>query len=127
MLSRPQDVLKLIALAQALAQAGSKALNAYQVKQEKESQALMQNYQQFRAELQARKELIQEYFDHRFGERNHALDGLFARLDAAIAARDYQTLEHMALSIIALLEHNPLHDFDNFKKALQDPNFVIEL
>ena len=127
MLSRPQEIIKIIALAQTLAQASGKALNAYQTRQEKEIKVLEQDYKKFLAALQDRRELIQDYWESRFEERRYTLDGMFARLDTAIAARDYRTLEQMTLGIIAVLEQNPLHDFDNFKKALQDPEFVLEL
>lgn len=120
----PRTVSQLISLGSSLASIANQSLIKHN---QKESQKLEAHYQEFQAALQQKREVVESYFDHAFGERRYALDSLFFRLDQAITKQDYKALEHLVLGIIAVLQQNPLHDFETFNAALQDPNHIIEL
>lgn len=122
MLRRANEITQLLRLGHALADLGASALETY-----RHTKTLDTHYQEFLAALQAHHELVASYFDYAFGERRYTLDNLFRRLDQAIAVKDYATLAHLVPGIVAVLEQNPLHDFEKFKAALQDPNYIIEL
>lgn len=122
MVRRAPQILQILSLGHSLTELGNNALETYQETKTQETR-----YRAFLAALQEHHEMVESYFDHVFGERRYALDNLFSRLDRAIGNRDYATLAHLVPGIIAVLEQNPLHDFEKFKAALQDPNFVIEL
>lgn len=122
MVRRAPQILQILSLGHSLTELGNNALETY-----RETKTQETRYRTFLAALQERHELVESYFDHVFGEHRYALDNLFNRLDRAIGNHDYATLAHLVPGIIAVLEQNPLHDFEKFKAALQDPNFVIEL
>ena len=122
MMRRAPQIFQLLTLGKDLVQLGNNALETY-----RDTKELQLHYQKFLAALEEHSTLIQEFMDYRFGERRYALDNFFIQLDKAVTNRDHKTVSALAADIIALLEQNPLHDFDNFQKALQDPNFVIEL
>ena len=124
MTMNPRTISQLISLGSTLASLANQAMIQ---RSEQEANRLAERYQEFHEKLQQEKNLVAAALEKTFGERRYTLDGMFARLDTAIAARDYRTLEQITLGIIAVLEQNPLHDFENFKKALQDPEFIIEL
>ena len=120
----PRTTAQLISLDSSLASITNQVIIKHG---EKEAQQPADDYQQFQVKLHEHRELVTAAFDHVFGERRYALDSLFSRLDQTIAHQDYQALERLVLGIIAVLEQNSLHDFNNFQKALQSPEFVIEL
>lgn len=93
----------------------------------KDGVARYHEYQNFRAKLENQRLLVESYFDHRFTERRHTLDGYFHNLEIAVTSQDHQSVSSLVNGIIALVEDNPLYDFEHFKTALADPNTVIEL
>ncbi len=85
------------------------------------------NSQMFQAALQAQQETILAYFEHSFAERREALAEFYRLLHTAVDTKNAQQLDGAICGILGIIKHNPLHDFDHFKKTWNDPNAIIEL
>lgn len=93
----------------------------------KETRAMELRYQAFRDALNAHRETAEHYLDQVFAERRFTLESFFDKLDTAVEQQDYQAMTLLIGGILAVLEKNPLHDFEKFKAALADPDTVLEL
>ena len=122
MIRRAPQILQILSLGNSLVDLGNNALNTY-----RDVNELKTRYQAFLQALQEHQTLVQDYLNLRFGERHFALESYFVQLDKAVTNRDHKTVSELVTGIIAVLEQNPLHDFETFKAALNDPNFIIEL
>ena len=120
----PRTTAQLISLDSSLASITNQVIIKHG---EKEAQQPADDYQQFQVKLHEHRELVTAAFDHVFGERRYAPDSLFSRLDQTHRPPRLPSLGTAGLLLHRCLEQNPLHDFNNFRKSLQDPEFVIEL
>lgn len=77
--------------------------------------------------LNNEKEVILAYFEHRFAERKGALDQFYHLLHRAVDTGDGETLQVALNGILGIIQENPLSDFNEFKKNMSNPDFMIEL
>ena len=77
--------------------------------------------------INAERDVILAYFGERFAERRVALDELFGTLRHATANGDNEQLVAALGGILAIIQQNPLDDFETFKKKLKEPDYVIEI
>lgn len=122
MVGRGAPLLTLLNLGNAVIELGNTAIQTY-----RETKELEVRYQAFRDALQYHRDLVESYLDDIFEERRFTLESFFKELHLAVENQDYQALTILVGGILAVLEQNPLHDFEKFKAALKDPEFIIEL
>ena len=77
--------------------------------------------------LNNEKEVILTYFEHRFAERNMALEQFYHLLHRAVDSGNENELQVALDGILGIIQENPLKDFAEFKKNMSNPDFVIEL
>ena len=114
--------LTLVALGKPLLEITNTAIKTYREVKEMEVR-----YRAFRDALENHQNLVETYLDKVFKERRLTLESYFEKIDAAVQNQDYQALTVLVGGILAVLQQNPLHDFENFKAALADPNITLEL
>lgn len=124
MVRRSAEIIQLVSLARGLVDLGN---NALLTRRNREVKELETRHQAFLEALQQLWELVESYLDKTFTECRFTLESLFQELNQSVASRDYDALSTLVAGIIAVMEQNPLHNFENFKVALQDPKFIIEL
>ncbi len=95
--------------------------------EETKRQAIAANRDVLVTRINAERDAILAYFEHRFAERRTALDELFVTLRHATANGDNEQLVAALSGILGIIQQNPLDDFETFKKNLQNPNYVIEI
>ncbi len=115
-------LLTLLTLGKAVIELGNTAIQTY-----RETKELEVRYQEFRDALQYHRDMVESYLDHIFEERRFTLESFFKELHLAVEKQDYQTLTVLVGGILAVLQQNPLHDFEQFKAALADPDITFEL
>lgn len=115
-------LLTLLTLGKAVIELGNTAIQTY-----RETKELEVRYQDFRDALQNHRALVESYLDHTFKERSFTLESFFKELHLAVENQDYQALGVLVGGILAVLQQNPLHDFEQFKAALADPETTFEL
>ena len=79
--------------------------------------------------IQQASSALKDYFAHVFAERAMTIDGLFQRLDDAMASGDVATSTAAVQGIVDLAKSSPLADISDLsqvRKALDDPNHVWE-
>lgn len=69
------------------------------------------------AAIQAQRELIENYFTHRFAERASALSSFFKLLEHAVDTRNDTELDAALNSILGVVKDSPLKDFESFRAA----------
>lgn len=82
------------------------------------------------AQIDAQKELILEYLERSFDERKVNFEHFFNRLDRAMAKNDTQQMGLILDSINQLAATSPfkvLQARKNARRALQDPNFELDV
>ena len=84
-------------------------------------------YNAFVEALRVEQEIILDYFDRVFGERENALRQFYDILDRASRDGDNERLKTAVEGIVGIIRTNPLMGFDEFQKALADSRRVIEL
>lgn len=115
-------LLTLLTLGKAVIELGNTAIQTY-----RETKELEVRYQEFRDALQYHRDMVESYLDHIFEERHFTLESFFKELHLAVENQDYQALTVLVGGILAVLQQNPLHDFEQFKAALADPDITFEL
>ena len=85
------------------------------------------NYQAFLAALQAEQESLLTYFEYRFAERREALHEFYQVLHTAVETGDDHQLDAAICGILGIIKDNPLTDYEQFKRAFNDPDAIIEL
>ncbi len=78
-------------------------------------------------ELNTQKEMMLQYFEHRFTERKSSLEQFFGLLSNASAAKDQHGMDVALSGILGILQDNPLKDFESFKNNMNRPDFLLEL
>ena len=116
------SLLALTTLGKAVIELGNTAIQTYRGTKELEVR-----YQAFRDALQHHRDVVESYLDHTFEERRFTLESYFKELHLAVENQDYQALTVLVGGILAVLQQNPLHDFEQFKAALADPDVTFEL
>lgn len=95
---------------------------------EKTNRELIQaKAQAFQAALQARREILLVYFEHRFAERREALAEFYRLLHIAVETGSTHQLDAAIGGILGLIKDNPLDDFDHFKQTWENLDALIEL
>jgi len=69
------------------------------------------------AAIQAQRELIEKYFEHRFAERASALSAFFKLLEQAVDTRNDAELDAALHGILGVVKDSPLKDFESFRAA----------
>lgn len=77
--------------------------------------------------IQSEATIILNYFAQRFAERRDALDRLFQLLENGLSEMDIKSIDTALAGILAILQDSPLKDLEQFKRAWENPNFIIEL
>lgn len=80
--------------------------------------------------IQEASSLLKQYFEQVFAQRSTTIDGLFRRLDDAMAGGDGTTATTALQGIVDLAKSSPLADIGDLsqvRKALDDPDHVWEL
>ena len=83
--------------------------------------------QAFQAVLQARREILLVYFEHRFAERREALAEFYRLLHIAVETGDTHQLDAAIGGILVIIKDNPLYDFDHFRETWENLDALIEL
>lgn len=83
--------------------------------------------QAFQAALQARREVMLAYFEHRFAERREALAEFYGLMHVAVETGDAHQLDAAVCGILGVVKDNPLYDFDHFKETWEKPDALFEL
>jgi len=78
------------------------------------------------AAIQAQRELIEIYFEHRFAERKVALSRLLDLLTHAVDKRNEAELNVALSGILGIIQDSPLKDFEAFRQARLEGQ-VIEI
>lgn len=95
---------------------------------EKTNRELIQaKAQAFQAALQARREILLVYFEHRFAERREALAEFYRLLHIAVETGDTHQLDAAIGGILGIIKDNPLDDFDHFRETWENLDALIEL
>jgi hypothetical protein len=79
--------------------------------------------------IQQASSALKDYFAHVFAERAKTIDGLFQRLDDAMASGDVATSTAAVMGIVDLAKSSPLADISDLsqvRRALDDPDHVWE-
>lgn len=82
------------------------------------------------ARIKAAEELMRQYFDRVFAERDSNFSEMFLRLDAAIESQDSQAIQALVGGIVTLAKESPLagiQDFATFWSELGTPDRPLEL
>lgn len=69
------------------------------------------------AAIQAQRELIEKYFEHRFAERASALSMFFKHLEHAVDTRNDAELDTALNGILSVVKDSPLKDYESFRAA----------
>lgn len=83
--------------------------------------------QAFQAALQARREGMLAYFEHRFSERHEALAEFYGLLHIAVETGDGHQLDAAVCGILGIVKDNPLYDIDHFKETWGKPDALLEI
>lgn len=111
---------------QAIIDAGVDYLKAREA-EETEREWILANYQAFLYALRTEQEALLTYFEYRFAERREALREFYQVLHDAVESGDAHQLDAAICGILGILKDNPLNDYEQFKRAWQDPDTVLEL
>lgn len=79
------------------------------------------------AQISAKYTLCQQTLLHIFGEREQALNKHYAVLDNAMQTGDREMVIVALQGISSIVVSNPLEQFTEMVKALEDPKAVLEL
>ena len=85
------------------------------------------NYKAFLNALKAEQESLLKYFELRFDERREALREFYRVLHTAVETGDDNQLNAAICGILGIIRDNPLTDYNQFKRAFNDPTTIIEL
>jgi hypothetical protein len=72
--------------------------------------------------IQAQKEVIKDYFEKTFSERDKSFDMMFKALDKGLETGNLEIVANSLHYIVDLAKTSPLKDGPTFAKALKDPN-----
>ena len=78
------------------------------------------------SELQAKREMMQSFFQMSFAERASNFERSFDLLDKAIQDGNSEAINASLTIIVTTIQTSPLADFASFDKALQDPGTTFE-
>lgn len=65
--------------------------------------------------IEAERDVLLEYFQLRFSERKHALDGMFKVLNKAVEDKNDTAMDAALNGILEVVKDNPLKDFETFR------------
>lgn len=77
--------------------------------------------------IQADRTVLVEFLTRSFEQQGKALDGLFERLDTALAANDPDLVGPILASIVETVKTSPLGDMQTLDQRMKDNTFAFVL
>ena len=111
---------------QAVIQAGADYLKTLE-EERTQREWIRANHHAFLAALKAEQETLLAYFEKRFAERRETLQEFYEVLHHAVETGNDHQLDSSIAGILGIIRENPLLEYAEFKRAMEDPDTIIEL